>query len=132
MSIDTPAALADKTVVIVEDEGVTQLQLRRVLTRAGMKVLGVAADGETALSLIRKFHPHLVLMDVQMQGAMNGIEATRTITREQNVCVIIMTAYNELVKEAADAGACGYLVKPVSLELLIEHVATVLAEFQAK
>lgn len=115
-------SLAGKTAVVVEDEGVTQLQIRTALTRAGMKVLGSASDGirgvETALST----RPDVVLMDINMPGEIDGLEATRRILAAIKTCVIVLTAYDQYRDEARAAGAAGYLMKPIISQTLIPEV----------
>jgi two-component system, response regulator PdtaR len=115
-------SLAGKTAVVVEDEGVTQLQVKKALTRAGMKVLGVAADGAAGVQLALNTRPDVVLMDVKMPGGIDGLEATRQILAAFRTCVIVLTAYDDLREEAKQAGACGYVVKPVTFQTLIPEV----------
>ena len=116
----TTDALAGKRVVIVEDEGMTQLQLRKMLTRAGLNVVGTAPNGKEGVEVILREQPDLVLMDITMPE-MNGLEATRIVMETHTTCVIIITAYSdeEHQQQARDAGASGYLVKPVTSDTLL-------------
>src|SRR5689334_20722321 len=81
---ETPAEqpnqnLTGKTVIIVEDEGITQMQLRRTLKTAGLVVVGSATSGEKGVEAVLKNRPDMVLMDIQMPGAYDGLEAARRI-----------------------------------------------------
>jgi two-component system, response regulator PdtaR len=106
--------LAGKRVVIVEDEALTQLQLRRILTDAGLVIVGAAPNGAVGVEVVLREEPDIVLMDVNMP-VMDGIEATRRITEQLHVCVVMLTAFSddEYRHRAALAGASGYIVKPI-------------------
>lgn len=116
-------ALAGKRVVIVEDEGITQMQLRRVLTLAGLKVVGHALTGEEGVTVVLQERPDVVLMDITMPGNINGIEALRRIRTEYSVCIVMLTAYAEFREEAEAAGSCGYIIKPIDSTTLIPQLA---------
>lgn len=110
-----------KTVLIVDDEPVTRLDLHQMLSAAGYQVVGEAADGFDGVELARAKRPDLVLMDVQM-GAFDGLTAAESICREQLAgCVMMLTAYtdDEFVERAARIGVGGYLVKPIDEQRLL-------------
>ena len=60
--------LAQKRVAVVEDEGITQIQLRQILTWAGLLVVGVARSGPECVEIAAQKKPDLVLMDIRMPG----------------------------------------------------------------
>jgi response regulator NasT len=117
--------LKDRTVVIVEDEGLTQLQLKKICTLAGMRVVGMASDGQSGVDKVLGIKPDVVLMDVNMPG-MDGIEAAARILADQSTCVIMLTAYNieDYKKRCSLIGAAGYVLKPVTYESLIPEMET--------
>jgi AmiR/NasT family two-component response regulator len=123
--------LTGKRVVICEDEGVTQMQLRRALTRAGMTIAGTASNGIEAVEVTLRERPDLVLMDVRMP-AMDGIEATRRIVEAYPVCVIMLTAFSsdEHQERAQAAGASGYVIKPIISDVLLPILRQSLSDFQ--
>ena len=113
--------LAGKRVVIVEDEGIVQMHLRKLLTRAGLQVVGYALNGADAISTVLNDRPDLVIMDINMPGTINGLDAARRILSEYRVCIVMVTAYRDFQEEAEQLGASGYLTKPVeSATLLVE------------
>jgi len=118
--------LRSMRVLICEDEGLTVLKLRRLLTAAGHAVVGEAKSGEECLTISEEVEPDLVLMDVKMPG-MDGVEATRRLMERRPLPIVMLTAYSddETVRSATEAGACAYLVKPVSRSQLLSalHVA---------
>jgi YesN/AraC family two-component response regulator len=112
--------LAGKRIVTVEDEGITQLQLKKALTAAGLIVVGQASNGEEGVELILREKPDLVTMDINMP-IMDGLEATRQIMEQDAACVVILTSYNdeEHRHQAEEAHACGYALKPITSEALL-------------
>jgi CheY-like chemotaxis protein len=101
-------------VMIVEDEAVVALHLRQELNRLGYTVAGTATAGEQALKMIEEVFPDVILMDIHIQGEMDGIETASRIPRYLHVPVIFLTAYSEDVtlKRAGDTHPYGYLIKP--------------------
>src|ERR1041385_9050990 len=117
--------------LICEDAGVTVMQLRKALERAGYQVVGEAVEGQKAIEMAQQLKPDLVLMDINMPGPIDGITATREILSHQPVPIIMLTAYSddEYVDAALDAGACAYLVKPITSEQLLPAIKTAMARF---
>jgi CheY-like chemotaxis protein len=105
---------AQLRILIVEDEAVVALHLRRELTKLGYTVAGVASSGKEALEMITNNFVDLVLMDIHIQGDIDGIETARRIPRYLHVPVIYLTAYSEDVtlNRASDTHPYGYLIKP--------------------
>ncbi len=109
--------MAALRVLIADDDRLTACLLKMDLEQQGYCVVGAAHTGRQALNLCRQHAPDVVLMDVQMPE-MDGLEATRTLMCSQPVCVVLVTAQEHLEQAAEQAGAMGYLLKPVSsLEL---------------
>ncbi len=119
--------------LICEDVGVTVMQIRKALQKAGYEVVGEAVEGKQAIELAKELQPDLILMDINMPGPTNGIEATREILQNMTVPIIMLTAYSDdtSVDAALDAGACGYLVKPITSEQLLPNIRTCIARFHA-
>ena len=117
--------------LICEDVGVTVMQIRKALVRAGYEVVGEAVEGKQAIEMARALKPDLILMDINMPGPIDGIAATREILQDQTVPIVMLTAYSDdaSVDSALDAGACGYLVKPITSEQLLPNIKTCIARF---
>lgn len=106
--------VAGTRVMIVEDEAVVALHLRQELSKLGYTVVGTATNGEQALKLIEEVFPDVVLMDIHIQGEMDGIETASRIPRYLHIPVIFLTAYSEdgTLKRAGETHPYGYLIKP--------------------
>ena len=97
--------LAGKRILIVEDEGITQLQLRKILLRAGLDVIGSAANGKEGVEMALQEKPDLILMDITMP-VMDGLQATKQIVAQLSPCIMILTAYtDEEYRQAAQKRA---------------------------
>jgi DNA-binding NarL/FixJ family response regulator len=117
-------------VLLADDQPMVRAGLRTILaSQEDVAVVGEAANGEQAVAAAARLRPDVVLMDVRMP-VLDGIEATRRITRAgQPVRVLILTTYelDEYVFDALAAGASGFLLKHAPPEELIHGVRVVAA-----
>lgn len=115
-------------VVLVDDHAVVRSGLTQLLDGVDdIQVVGTASDGATAVEIVRRTAPDVVLMDLQMPGV-DGVAATRTMAAEQRgVQVLVLTSYSdaERIVAALDAGAVGYLLKDAEPEEVIAGVRAV-------
>ena len=107
--------MASPKILIVEDEGILAIHLSQKMVQMGYKVCGVAASGEEAIQAALTQKPDVILMDIHLSEAMNGIEAAAQIHQHANIPVIYLTAYadDEFLQQAKVTDAYAYLVKPV-------------------
>ncbi len=112
-----PQAIKELTmsirVLIVDDQDLLRIGVRMALEdEGGFTVVGEAEDAHTAVGMVEKLQPDVVLMDVEFR-TMSGIEATAIITEETTAKVIMLSAYSNLeyVRKSLQAGATGYVVK---------------------
>ena len=103
-----------KSILIVEDQRLIAADLENTLVRIGYDVAGNVASGEEAIVTAMKVEPDLVLMDIRLRGAMDGIEAAEAIRTHIPVPVVYLTAYadEETILRAKATTPFGYLVKP--------------------
>lgn len=102
------------------------MQLRKILTRAGLAVAGAAMSGPEGVEIVLREKPDLVLMDIQMPGEYDGLEAARRILAQKSVCVVMLTAFSEDLyrEQAKQMGACGFVVKPIDQDTLFPQLET--------
>lgn len=121
---------SNRRVVIAEDEALIRLDIVESLQDAGYDIVGQAANGDEAVEQARTKKPDIVIMDVKMPGC-DGITAAEIITKEGIAPVVMLTAFSQqsLVREAADAGAMAYVVKPFVPEKLFPSIEVAIARF---
>ncbi|TDU71196.1 PAS domain S-box-containing protein [Prosthecobacter fusiformis] len=116
-------------ILIVENEGLVGCDMAACLTGLGYRVVGTCPTGEEALRLYDELRPELVLMDVHLDGALDGIETTKRLQQKGDVAVVYVTACadQETVQRARETQPHGYLLKPFNqdeLRLAVEVAAT--------
>ncbi|MFB6279714.1 MAG: sigma 54-interacting transcriptional regulator, partial [Salinibacter sp.] len=101
-------------ILIVEDEFAVAMELEDHLGALGYTVVDHVMTGAEAVDRAADTEPDLVLMDVHLDGPMDGVEAARTIRASQSVPVVFVTAYSddETLQRATDTTPYGYVVKP--------------------
>lgn len=118
------------TILIVDDEPITRMDLTEMFSEAGYDVIGQPSDGFDALELARKQKPDVILMDIKM-SVFDGLNAAETIINEGLCdCVVLFTAYNDkdLISKAKRFGVMGYLVKPLDENVLLPYIEIALAK----
>ncbi len=116
------------TILLAEDEGIVAEDLRKQLTRLGYTVCAVVATGEDAVQRAEQEGPDLLLMDIRLNGKMDGVEAVARIHRRRQIPVIYMTAFGdaETLKRAKEVSCFGYLSKPLDLKDLHQAIEAML------
>ena len=113
----TPPAPSTKSgthIMIVEDERIVALHLRQQLTRLGYAHVSTFSSGASVLSAIMSDTPDLILMDIHIDGEIDGIETAASIPRHLHIPVIYLSAYSEdqTLERAKRTHPYGYLIKP--------------------
>ena len=108
-------------IVVAEDEAVIRMDLVETLREEGYDVVAQAADGQTAVERIQSLVPDVALVDIAMPG-LDGIEVTRRVSESTAVVVVTAFGQRERIAQARDAGAMGYLVKPVGRDDLVPGI----------
>jgi DNA-binding NarL/FixJ family response regulator len=115
------------SVMVVDDHPMWRDAVERDLQAAGLRVVGVAANGHEAIARFPACHPQVVVLDLQIPGP-SGVEVTEQVLRQDpSARVLILSASGEQddVLAAVKAGATGYLVKSASREELVDAVRRV-------
>ena len=113
--------MANLKCLIIEDEALIAFQLKVNLTRAGFVVSAIAARGDQAIEAARKDPPDVILVDIRLLGAMDGIEAASQIRQFSSAHIIFTTGYSDpqLKDRAMALNPVAYLVKPVEVSEVI-------------
>ncbi|MDN7023883.1 response regulator [Methanoculleus sp. FWC-SCC1] len=102
------------SILVVEDEAIVARVIEKKLMGAGYSVPAVVQSGEDAISVAAATRPDLVLMDIRLQGVMDGIEAAQQIRDQHDIPVVYLTAFADeaTFDRAKRTGPFGYLIKP--------------------
>ena len=102
-------------ILIVEDERIVAKDIQQMVSGLGYPVVGIAASGEDAVQKANMLRPALILMDIWLPGAIDGIRAADEIRQMLDVPIIYLTALSdtETVRRAASTQPFGYIPKPV-------------------
>ena len=103
-----------QAILIVEDESIVALDLKHQLLELGYTVTDMAPSGEEAIQSVERRPPDLILMDVRLQGDIDGITSAERIRSTHDIPMIFLTSHSddETVRRAAKTGPYGYLTKP--------------------
>jgi len=106
--------MSNSRILIVEDEGIIAKDIQNTLNRSGYSVVGIASSGEEAIKKAMEIHPDLVLMDIVLKGAMDGVEAAEHIRDHFDIPVVYLTAYSDdtTLQRAKITEPFGYILKP--------------------
>ena len=120
--MDPPARI-----VIVEDESITALHLAKQLRSRGYQVVALASSGPRAIEHVLARRPHAVLMDIHLQGTMDGIDAARHIQASESIPIVFMSANADAttVERIQAIQAAGFVPKPIhypTLHALLQRV----------
>ncbi|MBW4518752.1 MAG: response regulator [Scytolyngbya sp. HA4215-MV1] len=102
-------------VLVVEDEWVVAIDVRGCLEELGYLVVAIVASGEEAIIKARELQPDIVLMDIRLEGEMDGIQAAQQIWNELQIPIIYTTGYSDkaTVGRATETEPFGYILKPI-------------------
>lgn len=119
------AATISRYILVVDDDRLVLAALSEGLRGAGYRVTG-AASGEDALAVTARDAPDLALLDVRMPG-MSGIELGKKL-RDHAIPFLFLSAYGdqEIVRQATEEGALGYLVKPLDIQQIVPSIEAAL------
>ncbi|EKQ54044.1 MAG: glycosyl transferase [Methanobacterium sp. Maddingley MBC34] len=124
------------SVIIVEDEKITAMDLKQKLINLGFKVPAIISNGEDAVNTVAELRPDVVLMDIVLQGEMDGIQAAQKIS-SLDIPVVFLTAYSDdkTLQRAKSTNPYGYIIKPYpdkELQLALETTIQKHQEYRDK
>jgi len=109
-----------KKLMVVDDEVIITTQLEEVLAAEGYNVIGMATTGEDAITMATERRPDLILLDIKMTGAMDGIATAEVVQTQLDIPVVFISAYadEDILERAKHLEPFGYVVKPVEKKQL--------------
>jgi two-component system chemotaxis response regulator CheY len=118
-------------IMVVDDSHISVKKLSKVIEELGHTVVQVARTGKEAVEKYDRVNPDLVTMDITMPD-MNGIEATRQIrSKYKDALILMVTSHGQeqMVMDAIEAGAKGYILKPFKKNKLAESIEKMIDRF---
>ncbi|HON55478.1 MAG TPA: response regulator [bacterium] len=111
-------------VMLVDDSPMILFELRTILKKLDIEIVGEANDGDTALEKFKELLPDIVTLDIVMPGELSGVDLLKKIlTIKPNTKVLMVTALGSdiTVLECMKAGAVGFIEKPFVRETILEN-----------
>lgn len=112
--------VSNKQILIVEDELIISLIIEKMVKNMGHRVLAKVRSGEEAVHAAESLKPDLILMDIRLQGEMDGIEAMNEIRKDSDIPVIYITGNTDQMyrNRIRRSEYLDFLTKPVTLDEL--------------
>lgn len=113
-----------KKAIIVEDNLILSILYENMLKEMVFKTVGEIRDGETAVKLIRKYAPDVIIMDIMLEGDMDGIQAAHQIRDFTSAPILFITGNSDSLHmdRAERVSNSAFLIKPINEEILKEAV----------
>lgn len=124
----------DFKILIIEDEVLIAEDMSDLLRSFDIQEIDMAHDKNSAFKKIEEFNPHLILLDVRMEGELTGIEIAETINLKYKIPFIFITAHSdvEMMKNILKTVPVGYITKPVKKADLFANVVLVSERLKTK
>jgi PAS domain S-box-containing protein len=118
--------------MVVEDEGVIARDIKKTLEKEGYSVPATVSSGDKVIEMVSKTHPDLILMDIMIEGSIDGVEAAGQVQERFDIPVVYLTAYGDdsTLQRARITEPYGYILKPYESREL--HVAIEIALYKHK
>ena len=126
-----PSLIPDKTsILLVEDNAIVAFDMQQRLQKLGYHVQGTVASGEEAIEAVSRRAPSLILMDIFLDGKIDGIEAAKAILENAQIPIIFLTGHDDeqTLNRAKITETFGYIIKPAESRDL--HVAIEIALYK--
>ncbi|MEI7770875.1 MAG: GAF domain-containing protein [Chloroflexales bacterium] len=117
---------------MVEDEKIVAQDIQAILERSGYRVPAIAVSGEQAIAHAAQHHPDLVLMDIALQGEIDGIQAASQINQRYDIPIIYLTAYggNAIADRVKASEPIAYILKPYEERSLLMTIEIALHQYR--
>lgn len=111
-------------ILIVEDEGIIANHIASLLQKAGYEVAGIAASSEEVFAIIVERPPDLILMDIHIDGLLDGIETAEKILQNLSIPIVYLSAYSDrlTIDRAKATGPFQFLTKPIDWTRLFASI----------
>lgn len=121
-------------ILIVEDETIVAADLEMKLKQIGYEVAGIASQGREAVDMAMRYKPQLILMDIQLEGSMDGIKTAGAIHSRYDIPIVYLTAHSDpaTLSRAKLSGPFGYILKPFDERELVTQIELAIYKHQTE
>ena len=121
-------------ILIAEDEIIVARDIQMKLEKLGYTIIDIVSTGEAAITTAEKKQPNLVLMDIRLEGKLDGIEAAKIIRTKYSIPVIFITAYGDedTFSRAKITEPFGFILKPFEIRELHSNIEIALYKYQVE
>ena len=107
-------------VLIVEDETIVALDIKRAIQNLGFEVTNTVTTFEEAIACVKENTPDIILMDINLENSIDGISIAYEIKKTNDIPIIYLTAFcdDETINRAIETNPVGYLLKPFKIDEL--------------
>lgn len=114
-------------ILIAEDDMIIQMFLNRALSSAGYTIVGEARNSETVLELAKEIQPDLILLDIGLDGAKDGIDTAEDLNEFTKIPFLFLTGNSDesTIERAKKTGPIGFVFKPIDEVRLIDVIKSV-------
>nr|WP_054858449.1 response regulator [Methanobacterium formicicum] len=126
--------MAGETILVVEDEGISAIEIKECLESLGYQVPSIAKSGNEAIQEAFSIEPDLILMDITLKGDMDGIDAATIIRSFMDIPLIYLTALDdvETFNRMSETQANAYLIKPIEEAELRNNIQLALKNYETR
>lgn len=112
-------------ILIVEDEMISANYLKQILSKQGWEVVDIVDNAVDAIKSVKKHDPHLILMDIMINGPLSGCDTALQIRAISSCSIIFLTAFanEEMISYATNINANGYLMKPYIEQEIVANIS---------
>ncbi len=123
-----------KSILIVEDEAIVAMEIESYILQLGCHVVGIASNAHDAYTLAIDKKPDLILMDINIKGKVDGIEAVSKIKAHRDVFIIYLTAFSDdaTIERAVKTAPSAYLSKPFNRQELFAAIKIAFAQIRER
>ena len=111
-------------ILIVEDDAIISRHIQAILNKNGYQICGIVPSGSEAVRIAGEETPELIIMDIQLEGTMDGVEAAQKIQSAQDIPIIYLTAFadRQTLQRAKITDPFGYVLKPFEERTLVTNI----------
>lgn len=117
-----------KTIIIVEDEALIADHIAMILSDEGYEILGIFDEAETLFTALKDMRPSVILLDINLNGALDGVDIANEINKEHQIPIVFLTSNTDVrtIERVKYTKPAGFITKPYTPEELVSNLEIIL------